>query len=97
MKKVFFTIFACVLILAVAAAGADAWRFQDRATNTPAYLNLTLSGMREVFVEYGQEYEEPGATAQLVSGKTVTEVSVEIQGQVNIHRRRHHQYRYGLR
>ncbi|MBQ5607576.1 MAG: polysaccharide deacetylase family protein [Oscillospiraceae bacterium] len=86
MKKVFFTIFACVLILAVAAAGADAWRFQDRATNTPAYLNLTLSGMREVFVEYGQEYEEPGATAQLVSGKTVTEVSVEIQGQVNIHR-----------
>ena len=85
MKKVFFTILACVFLLAVVAAGADAWHFQDSASNTPEYLNLTLSGMREIFVEYGQEYEEPGATAQLINGKTVTEVSVEIQGQVNIH------------
>ena len=86
MKTAFFTTLACVLVLAVIAAGVEAWRLQENTPDAPGHLNLTLGGMREIFLEYGQEYEEPGATAQLIYGKTVTEVSVEIQGQVDSHR-----------
>ena len=80
MKKFLSVFIACVLALAVIAAGTASWRFYEEEIN---WLSLTLNGSREIYVEYGQEYQELGGQALFTAEETVTEVPVQIKGQVD--------------
>lgn len=80
MKKVLFVFAACVLALAVIFAGTATWRLYVEHIDR---LSLTLIGSREVYLEYGQDYLEPGVKAQFTGEETVTEVPVHVQGQVD--------------
>ena len=79
MKKAIRIILICALALTMITVGAAALRIWDNGQK----LTLTLNGKHQVYVEYGQEYVEAGAKAQLVSKDSATDISVEIQGQVN--------------
>ena len=53
--------------------------------STPVYqLTMTLKGEQDIFLEYGQAYAEPGATALLVGDNTQQETSVTISGEVDV-------------
>ena len=77
MKKAIKIIFICVLALLVVTVGAAAFRSLD-FTNP---ITLTLNGEQNVFLEYGQDYQEAGATA--VISQENTTVPVTISGQVD--------------
>ena len=77
MKKAIKIIFICVLALLVVTVGAAAFRSLD-FTNP---ITLTLNGEQNVFLEYGQDYQEAGATA--VIPQENTPVPVTISGQVD--------------
>ena len=82
MKKAITVILICVLALAVVTAGAAAFRLWDSAGK----LSIQLVGEQQLYVEYGETYEEPGATAKLTDGDTVTDVPVAVTGKVNTSR-----------
>ena len=68
----------CVLVLAGLTIGAAARNFEE-----PGQLTLSLNGERNIYLEYGDSYNEPGAQAQLIQGDTATDLSVEIRGNVD--------------
>ncbi len=74
MKKAILIICICVLVLTVVTVGAAAFRLRDIGP-----LTLTLNGEKKIQVEYGDDYQEPGAEAKLKD----TAVSVDISGRVN--------------
>ncbi|MBR4016194.1 MAG: DUF5011 domain-containing protein [Oscillospiraceae bacterium] len=76
-KKVLFAVFSAVFILAV--AGGMVWALWNHSSQ----LSLQLKGEREIFLEYGQSYDEPGYTAQYTEGDTTENVEVTIRGQVD--------------
>ena len=80
MKKVLFVLAACVLALAVIFAGTATWRLYEENINR---LSLTLLGSREIYLEYGQDYLEPGAKALFTGEEAITEAPVQIQGHVD--------------
>jgi len=69
----------CALMLTILTIGVTARHFQEE----PGELTLSLNGDRYIHLEYGQSYEEPGAQAQLIQGDTVSDLPVEIQGEVD--------------
>ena len=74
--KVFLVIFLAVLVLAAAAVGAGAWIWY----NNPYTLELTMNGPQEITLEYGESYEEAGASAVIYGHWYDTErVSVEVE------------------
>ena len=75
-KKILCIGIFCALVLAILTISVAAIRFQDDSGE----LTLQLNGDRIINLEYGQNYEEPGATAQLVQGDKVSDLSVEIYG-----------------
>ena len=77
MKKAIKIILICVLALLVVTVGAAAFRSLD-FTNP---ITLTLNGEQNIFLEYGQDYQEAGATA-VISKENAT-VPVTISGQVD--------------
>ena len=77
MKKAIRIVFICVLALVLITVGAVAFRSID-FTN-PIHMNL--NGERTIFLEYGQHYEEAGATA--IISEDGTPVSVTLSGQVD--------------
>lgn len=77
MKTAIRIILICIAVLIVATVGVTAFRALD-STNP---ISMTLHGQREIFLEYGQEYEEAGATA-FILGKNVP-VPVTCSGQVD--------------
>jgi len=80
MKKVLFVLSACVLALAVFFAGTATWRLYEEHIS---HLSLTLTGNREIYLEYGQDYIEPGVTSMFASEDANVEVPVQIYGQVD--------------
>ncbi len=82
MKKTIVILLICALALAVITVGAAAFRSLDIAGR----LSIQLNGEQKTYVEYGQTYEEPGASAKLTVGKSDKELPVEISGQVDIDR-----------
>lgn len=79
MKKTIRVLIICVLALATVTVGVTALRLW----NEEAQLSLDLNGEREIYLEYGQRYEEPGAVAMRTHGNNTEEIPVEISGQVN--------------
>lgn len=79
MKKATRIILICVLALAMVTVGAAAFRAWDGSGK----LTITLNGDRQLYLEYGQAYQEPGALAELSRGGDTTEIPVEIAGQVD--------------
>ena len=94
MKKRTLLFIACVLLLLELGACAKSHienspTLQTTAPTTPTEpvhidrLEISLNGDPEIYLEYGQTYEEPGATAQFIGKDTTEDVSVAIQGQVD--------------
>ena len=53
--------------------------------STPVYqLTIALKGEQDIFLEYGQAYEEPGATALLIGDSTQQETPIAVSGDVDI-------------
>lgn len=77
MKKAIRIILICVAALIALTIGAAAFRALD-FTNP---ISMTLNGQREIYLEYGQKYQEAGATA-IVSKENVS-VPVTLSGQVD--------------
>lgn len=77
MKKAIKIILICVLALLVVTVGAAAFRSFDFANP----ITLTLNGEQNMILEYGQDYQEAGATA--VIDKAGTPVPVTLSGQVD--------------
>ena len=51
----------------------------------PVYqISMTLNGEQDIFLEYGESYVDPGATALLTGGATALNPPVEITGAVDI-------------
>ena len=69
----------CMLVLAVLAVGVVAQRFHEEHGR----LTLSLNGDHRIYLEYGQNYQEPGVQSQLIRGDKVTDLPVETQGQVD--------------
>lgn len=79
MKKAIVIILICALALMGVTVGAAAFRMLDGLGR----LTITLNDQQNVYVEYGQEYQEPGATAMSKRGAAI---SVEVSGQVDTNR-----------
>ena len=62
MKLAIKIVLLCVLVLILATIGAVA--FQSLDFTNP--INMTLNGEQFIILEYGQKYQEPGATAAVV-------------------------------
>lgn len=63
-KKLWLILSACALaVVTLAAAVLCGWSVKTELDNRYT-LRITLEGESELTVEYGQSYEEPGATAQ---------------------------------
>ena len=77
MTKAIRIIFICVLALIVATIGVAAVRTLD--FNTP--VTLVLNGDRDVYVEYGQAYQDQGAVATL--SDSLEEIPVTVIGQAD--------------
>lgn len=72
MTKAIRIIFICVLALLVATVGVAAVRTLDFT----APIELTLNGDRDIYLEYGQEYQDQGAVAILSDSQEVIPVTV---------------------
>ena len=79
MKKLTFILLCCVLALALVTVGAAA----IRAWDGHGRLRIELTGEQEIYLEYGNEFTDPGAAGTLTSGKKTTEVPVETEGAVD--------------
>ena len=77
MIKAIRIILICVLALIVATIGVAAVRTLD--FNKP--ITLALNGERDIYLEYGQEYQEQGAVATL--SDSGDEIPVTVIGQVH--------------
>lgn len=82
MKKFLFYFSACVLALAMFFAGIATWRLYEEHVSQ---LSLTLTGNREIYLEYGQDYIEPGAKSIFAGEAADVDVPVLVQGQVDVH------------
>lgn len=65
MKKLTFILLCCVLALALVTVGAAA----IRAWDGHGRLRIELTGEQEIYLEYGNEFTDPGASGVLTSGK----------------------------
>ena len=77
MNKAIRIIFICVLALIIITIGAAAFRNLDLAKP----ISLSLNGEQKIYLEYGQEYQEAGATAYVT--ETGASVPVTTSGQVD--------------
>ena len=59
MKRAIRIILICVAALVAVTIGAAAFRALDFTDP----ITLSLNGQQVIYLEYGQEYQEPGATA----------------------------------
>ncbi len=73
IKKICIVVFVCLLSALAACSKAE----------ETGKLTLTMNGERELTVEYGQTYEDPGATAQLSDSGEPIEVPVCVQQSVD--------------
>ena len=79
MKKAINIILICVLAVAVLTVSATALRNWESGEK----LTVTLNGQQDIYVEYGQDYTEPGATAQLTQKDVQTNIPVTVSGAVD--------------
>lgn len=79
MKKALYIIIACILSLGLLLAGIFTWRTYEDTRR----LSLTMNGEREIYLEYGQLYDEPGVHAELLSEEDIIDVPVTTQGEVS--------------
>ena len=77
MKLAIKIIFICVLVVVAVTICAVAFQALD-FTNP---IHMTLNGDQIVLLEYGQEYQDPGATAVVTEEGTV--IPVTVSGQVD--------------
>ena len=77
MKKAIRIVLICVLALIAVTIGAVA--FQSLDFSNP--ISMTLNGDQIVILEYGQKYQEAGATASIIEDGT--SVPVTVSGQVD--------------
>lgn len=77
MKKAIRIVLICVLALIVITVGAVAFQSLDFANP----ITMTLNGDQLTILEYGQEYQEPGATAVIAEDSVA--VPVTISGRVD--------------
>ena len=82
MKKLILIILICALALMTVTLGAAALRIWDNGQK----LTLTLSGERQVYMEYGEDYVDAGVKAQLIFKDSTTDIPIETQGQVDTRR-----------
>ena len=80
MKKAIHIILIFALALMAVSIGAAALRIWDTNRN----LSLEMNGERHIYVEYGQDYTEPGVRA--FNQETGEEIPVTVTGQVDIKR-----------
>ena len=59
MRKIILILLLVVAVALAAAGGVACWLYNDNTYTLP----VTLEGDREIFLEYGATYEEPGASA----------------------------------
>lgn len=79
MKKAIRIILCCALALVMVTVVAAALQARESASR----VTISLNGPQEIYLEYGQPYEEPGATAQLSTENAPTDVPVTVTGQIN--------------
>lgn len=80
-KRIWPVVLVCVLVLILALLSAVVWLM-----NT-LYLEIQLNGDRNVTIQYGESYTDPGAVAVLKSnvlGEFVLDLPVEAKEQVDI-------------
>ncbi len=80
MTKAIRIIFICVLALVVVTIAVAA----VRALDFEKHINLTLNGQQDIYIEFGQTYEEQGAVASL--SRSGEAVDVTVIGQVDTSR-----------
>ena len=80
--KIVLIVMICLVVVAAAAVlGAVVF---NKVTNDNV-ITVTLAGDKEVFLEFGESFEEPGATAQFWTpdGGEMQYVDVRVRGKVN--------------
>ncbi len=82
MRKITFILFCCVLALMLITVGAAAIRTWDGN----GQVRIELMGEQEIYLEYGNEFTDPGASANLKNGKKITQLPVEAEGMVDTNR-----------
>lgn len=87
MNKLLSVLIAVALALCVITVGLAAWRFygdgDPHAAVANTDLSLTLKGEKEICLEVGQKYLEPGSLAIFTSSEVTAEVPVTVKGQVD--------------
>ena len=81
-RKSWIIVSVCVLVMILLTAGL----FLGRTANNAGALRITLEGEREITVEYGETYIDPGASAQFFKTSQQTEpvnVAVSISSDVD--------------
>lgn len=94
-KSIWTVILVCGIVLTVVAAAAAIVFGSNEYT-----LPITLNGEREITLEYGQDYEEPGATAMFqgtLVNKKPTQVEVTVSGDVDTGKLGTYTIRYSAR
>ena len=80
MKRAIRILLSCVLAVLIVTVGAAAIRAWDGGER----VVISLNGEQQIYIEYGQEYQEAGVSAGLYDGdKLITQISVETEGQVD--------------
>lgn len=82
LKKAILISLLCIGCVALLCATAGAWIWFDNTYT----LDLDMAGDRQLTLEYGQNYEDPGATAQFYGShfsKEPIAVSVTTQGSID--------------
>ena len=87
MNKLLSVLIAIALALAVITIGIATWRFYGEEDPYTEIVNndlsLTLKGDKEIYLEFGQDYLEPGSLAIYTSTEVTAEVPVTVKGQVD--------------
>ena len=78
-KKKYWLIPVCVALLAALLTGVFVLATQEDSGT----LSLTLNGDRDIFLQYGDPYIDPGAAAAFAKDDVITDVPVDCIGQVN--------------
>jgi len=79
--KIVVIVMICLVLVAATALGFVI----AHKINADNNISVTLTGDREVFLEYGESFDEPGATAQFwtTDGGEKQYVDVRVKGKVD--------------
>lgn len=92
-KRIWPVVLVCVLVPILVVLAAAAWLM-----NT-LYLEIELNGDREITIQYGESYTDPGAVAVLKSnvlGEFVLDLPVEAQEKVDVSKPGKYAFHYAV-